>query len=51
MKHYIWHTQGDDKTRSSHAEPDGIIHSVDENIFPSEDYNCRCWAEEIEDDN
>lgn len=46
-KYYIWHTQGDDKVRSSHAELDGTIHSVDEDIFPGEDYNCRCWAEEI----
>ena len=48
-KYYIWHTQGDDKVRSSHAELDGTIHSVDEGIFPGEDYNCRCWAEEISD--
>ena len=48
-KYYIWHTQGDDKVRSSHEELDGTIHSVDEGIFPGEDYNCRCWAEEISD--
>ena len=46
---YIWHTCGDDKVRSSHAELDGTVHSVDEDIFPGEDYNCRCWAEEISD--
>ena len=49
-KYYIWHTQGDDKVRSSHEELDGTIHSVDEGIFPGEDYNCRCWAEEISDE-
>ena len=49
-KYYIWHTQGDDKVRSSHEELDGTIHSVDEDIFPGEDYNCRCWAEEISDE-
>ena len=49
-KRYIWHTCGDNKVRSSHSELDGTIHSVDENIFPGEDYNCRCLAEEIDDD-
>jgi SPP1 gp7 family putative phage head morphogenesis protein len=50
-KHYIWRTQGDDKVRSSHAELEGTIHSVNENIFPGEEYNCRCWAEEITDED
>ena len=50
-KYYIWHTQGDDKVRSSHAELEGTIHSVNENIFPGEEYNCRCWAEEITDED
>ena len=49
-KHYIWRTCGDAKVRSSHTELDGTIHSVDENIFPGEEYGCRCWAEEIDDD-
>ena len=49
-KYYIWHTQGDDKVRSSHEELDGTIHSIDEDIFPGEDYNCRCWAEEVSDE-
>ena len=49
-KYYIWHTQGDDKVRSSHEELDGNIHSIDEDIFPGEDYNCRCWAEEVSDE-
>ena len=46
---YIWRTRGDSKVRSSHVELDGTIHSADEEIFPGEDYNCRCWAEEISD--
>ncbi len=50
-KYYIWRTQGDDKVRSSHAELEGTIHSVNENIFPGEEYNCRCWAEEITDED
>ena len=49
-KYYIWHTQGDDKVRSSHEELDGTIHSIDEDIFLGEDYNCRCWAEEVSDE-
>ena len=44
---YIWHTQKDSKVRSSHAHLDGTIHSIDEDIFPGEEYGCRCWAEEI----
>ena len=46
-KYYIWHTQKDNKVRSSHAHLDGTIHSIDEDIFPGEEYGCRCWAEEI----
>ncbi len=46
--YYIWHTQGDDKVRSSHAERDGEIFNYNvppEGGNPGEDYNCRCWAE------
>ena len=46
-KYYIWHAQEDTKVRLSHAQLEGTIHSVDEDIFPGEDYNCRCLAEEI----
>ncbi len=49
-KHYIWCTRGDSKVRSSHAELDGTLHSVDEEIFPGEEYGCRCWAEEVDDE-
>ena len=50
-RYYIWHTCGDNKVRSSHAELDGTIHSTDEEIFPGEEYGCRCWAEEVGDEN
>lgn len=49
---YIWHTQGDGKVRDSHAENDGKTFSWDsppDTGHPGEDYNCRCWAEDIED--
>jgi len=32
-KYYIWCTQGDDKVRSSHAELEGTIHSVNKIYF------------------
>jgi len=45
-EYYIWHTVGDDKVRSSHADNDGKIFSWDDDMkHPGEDYNCRCWAE------
>lgn len=46
--YYIWHTQGDDRVRSSHAARDGKIFNYNvppEGGNPGEDYNCRCWAE------
>lgn len=45
---YIWHTQGDDKVRESHAANDGGIFSYDNPPStgnPGEDFGCRCWAE------
>ncbi|MCP4395666.1 MAG: hypothetical protein GY804_15570, partial [Alphaproteobacteria bacterium] len=50
---YIWHTQKDSKTRSSHADRDGKVFEwahPPEGGHPGEDYNCRCWAEPIFDD-
>jgi len=46
--HYIWHTRGDDKVRSSHATNDGKIFSWDNppaTGHPGVDYGCRCRAE------
>lgn len=46
--HYIWHTQGDNKTRPSHAANNGKVFSWDnppETGHPGEAYGCRCWAE------
>lgn len=46
--HYIWHTQGDDKVRASHAANNGKIFAWNNppaTGHPGKDYNCRCWAE------
>lgn len=51
---YIWHTVGDGKVRSSHAERDGKTFSWDdppEGGHPGEAPNCRCWAEDTEEPN
>lgn len=51
---YIWHTVGDGKVRSSHADRDGKIFSWNDppdGGHPGEDYNCRCWAEDVLDKN
>ncbi|MDB2414385.1 phage minor head protein [Rickettsiales bacterium] len=48
--HYIWHTQGDDKVRASHAANNGKIFAWNNppaTGHPGEDFNCRCWAEPI----
>jgi hypothetical protein len=47
---YVWHTQGDGKVRSEHAERDGKIFSWDdppEGGHPGEAPNCRCWTEAV----
>jgi hypothetical protein len=45
---YIWKTVGDEKVRGSHAVRNGQTFrwaEPPEGGHPSEDYNCRCWAE------
>ena len=49
-RYYIWRTMKDDEVRSSHATLEGQKFSYDDLLCPGEDYNCRCWAEEIDDD-
>lgn len=49
---YIWRTQGDGKVRESHAARDGEVFSWDsppDGGHPGEAPNCRCWAEDVED--
>lgn len=50
--YYIWHTQEDSKVRPTHAANDDQIFSWDDppaTGHPGEDFNCRCWAEPIGD--
>lgn len=47
--HYIWRTVGDDKVRADHAKLNGQVRSWNDSPDPTEDYNCRCWAEPIEE--
>lgn len=53
MGEYIWRTAGDGKVRSSHADRDGKTYSWDnppEGGHPGEAPNCRCTAEDVEQD-
>ena len=48
---YIWRTMGDDKVRGSHADRDGQTFDWNSgDSRPGEDYNCRCYAEFLEED-
>jgi hypothetical protein len=52
-KIYIWHTQGDEKVRPSHAANDGKAFSQNDapdTGNPGEDFGCRCWAEPYNSD-
>jgi SPP1 gp7 family putative phage head morphogenesis protein len=47
---YIWRTAQDEKVRKDHAERDGTVFDFanpPKGGNPSDDYNCRCWAEPI----
>ena len=49
---YIWRTQGDGRVRESHAERDGKTFSWEsppDGGHPGEAPNCRCWAEDVKD--
>ena len=49
---YIWHTVGDNRVRSSHADRDGKTFSwtdPPEGGHPKEAPGCRCWAENVEE--
>lgn len=45
---YIWRTVDDEKVRPLHAAYRNNIRAWSDSPDPSEDYNCRCWAERIE---
>lgn len=44
---YIWRTVRDGKTRTAHAALDGQIRAWSDSPDPTEDFNCRCWAEPV----
>lgn len=46
ITNFIWRTMKDDRVRESHAEREGMIFNINDEL-PGEDFNCRCWAEPI----
>nr|DAI08856.1 MAG TPA: Minor capsid component [Caudoviricetes sp.] len=46
IEHFVWHTMKDDRVRESHAEREGLVFSINDEL-PGEDFNCRCWAKPI----
>jgi len=49
--YYVWRTMGDEKVRDLHAAREGKVYNWNlppEGGHPSEDYNCRCWAEDFD---
>ena len=46
IENFVWHTMKDDRVRESHAEREGLVFSINDEL-PGEDFNCRCWAEPI----
>jgi hypothetical protein len=47
---YIWRTVGDDKVRENHAVLEGTTRDWKDSPDPGDDYNCRCWAEKVEEE-
>lgn len=45
---YRWKTVGDNKVRADHAELADTVRDWSQSPDPTEDYNCRCWAEPVE---
>ena len=45
--YYIWHTVHDDHVRADHAAKDGMTRAWAESPDPGDDFNCRCWAEPV----
>ena len=46
IEHFVWHTMKDERVRPEHAEREGLVFSINDEL-PGEDFNCRCWAEPI----
>jgi uncharacterized protein with gpF-like domain len=45
----MWRTVGDNKVRDAHAALNGTIRSWADTPEPGTEFNCRCWAEAIDD--
>jgi SPP1 gp7 family putative phage head morphogenesis protein len=48
--YYIWRTVGDNKVRDAHAALNGTVRSWGDTPEPGTEFNCRCWAEAIEEE-
>ncbi|MDH5722994.1 MAG: peptidoglycan-binding protein [Alphaproteobacteria bacterium] len=46
---YIWHTVGDEKVRPEHAVLNRTLRNWKDSPDPGDDFNCRCWAEVVDD--
>lgn len=46
---YIWRTTGDEKVRAEHTQLNGNIRDFSDSPDPGDDFNCRCWAEILDD--
>jgi len=46
---YLWRTVGDGKVRSGHAALNWTVRDFANAPDPGDDFNCRCWAEPIEE--
>lgn len=44
---YIWRTVDDEKVRSSHKVLNGKVRKWSDSPDPGEEFNCRCWAENV----
>lgn len=48
---YIWRSVEDDKVRPGHAVLNHTVRDWDDAPDPGEDFNCRCWAERLTQEN
>lgn len=46
---YLWRTAGDDNVRKAHKALDGTVRNWNDDPDPGEEFNCRCWAEPLDD--
>jgi hypothetical protein len=45
---YIWRTVEDEKVRSEHASYNRTVRAWSDHPAPGDDFNCRCWAQPVE---